>query len=387
MNTELYQYGHTDTSLRISVLLGNNDLFLSDLESSLDRGIGEHPKAILLLGDFNDRCQSWSDSHNNSELGSQLVNLTKNLGLHQLISQPTRGNNLLDLIFTDHPEFFFNTDVFPPIHGLDHCTIFTSYNLNYSISQSFRKTIWHYDRGNYAELNNYLANTLTHEALHDKSLDELVLILTKTITDGMNLYIPSKTILIKQRDKPWFTPAIRQLFKACYKLHRRKNKTNLPAHILEYQQKHHEAKHAFRTAKRNYYNNIASDLQNPETTSKTFWSLLKSLFTKNSTGIPTLIDNGMPINNNQSKAELLNNYFAAQSVLPPSNVNLPPFHYITDARLDQILITPESVKDILSNLNTSKSVGPDSINNKLLKNCADSLCFPLAFIFQPSLNL
>ena len=49
-------------------------------------------------------------------------------------------------------------------------------------------------------------------------------------------------------------------------------------------------------------------------------------------------------------------------------------------------LMPDSVRDILLNLNTSKSVGPDSINNKLLKNCADSLCHPLAFIFQLCLD-
>ena len=51
----------------------------------------------------------------------------------------------------------------------------------------------------------------------------MVTIVTETITHGMSLFIPSKTIFIKQRDKPWFTPAIRKLFKACYKLHKRKN--------------------------------------------------------------------------------------------------------------------------------------------------------------------
>ena len=349
--------------------------FLAEFEDSVDRAIDEHPQAILLLGDFNDRCLTWSDSHTTSELGKNFLQLTKNLNLHQLITEPTRGTNLLDLFLTDHPELFNNTQVFPPLDGLDHCTIFSTYNHQYNVAQSFHKTIWHYDQGNYADLNNYFLNNLTYDTLHDKNLHDLVLILTETITLGMSTFIPSKTILIKQRDKPWFTPAIRKLFKACHKLHKRKNKTNLPAHILEYQAKHREAKHAFRTAKNNYYNNIASDLQNPETTSKTFWSLLKSLFTKNSTGIPTLVENGEPIINSQQKADLLNSYFASQSFLPPSNNNLPPFSFITDARLDHITITPDSVKTILLNLNTSKSVGPDSINNVLLKNVLNLYAF------------
>ena len=320
------------------------DQFLTSIEHSVDQAIGERPRAVLLLGDFNDRCTSWHGPRTNSELGSSLYNLFNNLQLHQLITEPTRGNNLLDLILTDRPDLFTNTDVFPPVSELDHCTIFTSYNITHETSQSFYKTIWHYDRGNYPELNTLFSTELVHENLTNKSPDELVKFLTDTITHGMNLHIPSKIAYIKQRDKPWFTPHIRKLFKACYKLHKRKNKSNLPAHIMEYQIKHREAKSAFRTAKHNYYQNIASDLQNPETTPKTFWSLLKSIFNKNSSGIPTLIDNNNPVTDNQLKANLLNNYFASQTILPPSNVNLPPFHFITDARLDHIVFTPESVK-------------------------------------------
>ena len=78
----------------------------------------------------------------------------------------------------------------------------------------------------------YLSNNLTHESLSNDNLHDMVTILTETITLGMSLFIPSKTVLIKQRDKPWYTTAIRKLFKACYKLHKRKNKTNLPPHIL-----------------------------------------------------------------------------------------------------------------------------------------------------------
>ena len=147
------------------------DQLLSNIEYSVDLAIGERPKSVLLLGDFNDRCTSWHDPHNNSEIGNILYNLTNNLQLHQLINEPTRGNNILDLFFTDQPDLFSNTDVFPPISGLDHCTIFSSFNNTYEISQSFRKTIWHYDRGDY--VNNYFSTQLTHENLINKSPDEL----------------------------------------------------------------------------------------------------------------------------------------------------------------------------------------------------------------------
>ena len=45
------------------------------------------------------------------------------------------------------------------------------------------------------------------------------------------------------------------------------------------------------------------------------------------------------------------------------------------------------VQDILTDLNISKASGPDGINNKILKECSYSLSFPLAIIFQKSIDL
>ena len=202
----------------------------------------------------------------------------------------------------------------------------------------------------------------------------------------MAKHIPFTSIKIRQRDKPWITPHIRKLFKSCYKLHKRKNNTNRPDHILAYLNKRRETKEAFRQAKKDYYTNISDKILNPQTTSKTFWSLLKSLFNTNNTGIPTLNVNGTHIENNRQKAEALNNFFASQTTLPNTDKDLPPFHYKTDARLDRLNITPAQVKQILLDLDPSKSVGPDSISNKLLKACADTLCYPLSYIFQKSLD-
>ena len=41
----------------------------------------------------------------------------------------------------------------------------------------------------------------------------------------------------------------------------------------------------------------------------------------------------------------------------------------------------------MKSLITNKATGPDSISNKLLKECAESLCEPLTYIFQLSLYL
>ena len=50
----------------------------------------------ILLGDYNDKCTVWCSDHSQSELGLSLVNLFNEFNMHQMISSPTRGENLLD---------------------------------------------------------------------------------------------------------------------------------------------------------------------------------------------------------------------------------------------------------------------------------------------------
>jgi hypothetical protein len=83
----------------------------------------------------------------------------------------------------------------------------------------------------------------------------------------------------------------------------------------------------------------------------------------------------------------MNDYFCSQSIPPDTNIPLPPFKYNTDARLSSITVTPSIIKNILIDLNTTTSMGSDNISNKILKECANSLCYPLSILFKKSLLL
>ncbi|MEM7032821.1 MAG: hypothetical protein AAF629_24950, partial [Chloroflexota bacterium] len=41
---------------------------------------------------------------------------------------------------------------------------------------------------------------------------------------------------------------------------------------------------------------------------------------------------------------------------------------------------------MLADLDSNKSTGPDEIENRVLKNCAPSLCVPLAILFAKSMR-
>jgi hypothetical protein len=54
---------------------------------------------------------------------------------------------------------------------------------------------------------------------------------------------------------------------------------------------------------------------------------------------------------------------------------------------EQITITENEVEDILKILDTSKAIGPDLLNPRLLKEAASMLRYPLCRLFNLSLTL
>ena len=326
-----------------------------------------------------------SSVHSDSELKNDLHSLLIDLNLFQLISTPTRGNHILDLLITNSPIHYYDSGTLPSPSNFDHDFIYGNSQYSYSSSSSFTRRIWKYDHGDYASMNNHLTNNITITPNSDPNI--LTSTLTHEIKQCMNQYIPNNLVTIKTKDKPWYTSTVKKLHKQVRKLHALKNITNNPIHIQQFKTKRQEAKEALRTAKNNYYSTISDNLLSPDCTPKTFWKLVKGVYNPtNQSTIPTLIDNGTQYTNDTDKAEILNNHFIAQSVMPNSNAQLPPMHYLTHARLDRIAVTPLMVKKILQSLNVNKAVGIDHIGNRILKECAESLSEPLSILFQSSLD-
>ena len=81
----------------------------------------------------------------------------------------------------------------------------------------------------------------------------------------------------------------------------------------------------------------------------------------------------------------INDYFTVQSSLDDSDANLPADLNIPDFSLNSISITANEVESVLKALQTGKASGPDAINNRILKELAKPLSFPLSGLFNASL--
>ena len=80
---------------------------------------------ILILGDFNLPYICWDNLANtrNDGIHDSFHELCLSYDLHQIVTGPTRGRNLLDLILVSHPACYGPVTVEPPIGNSDHDSI------------------------------------------------------------------------------------------------------------------------------------------------------------------------------------------------------------------------------------------------------------------------
>lgn len=367
------------------------DTFIEGLHDCLDSIIGPPNQSIVLLGDFNDRCKVWDSDHKESELGLKLYNLIASLNMLQLIQKPTRNDNLLDLLITDSPGYFVDVDVLEPINNLDHRVIHGTLNFTPPKAYSFKRKVWLYDQGNYTHLNNLFLLTDWDEFFSGPvDLEDMTKKLTKLIHHYSEECIPNKMITIRSRDKPGMNAEVRRLFRIAKRRHKKSKRTKDPVDIECFRNARREAKIAFHESRSKFYSDIAAKVLDPNTSCKMYWKLTKLVYgNKVADGIPSLLENDSIVSEAAGKAALFNEFFSEQCRLPPgSNADpLPVFRPVTDSVLDDITTTPIEVRKILNSLNIGKAVGHDGISNRILRECADSLCFPLARLFNMSLQV
>ena len=175
----------------------------------------DSPDAVLILGDFNDKCNKWSDNHIASELGNKLVELSESRNVDQLIKEPTRYNDnsesLLDLIFCYAPCLIMDSGVTSPLSNLDHCTIFCKLNIKSYKQYAYYCEVWDYKTADFTELNNSLSTAPFSTAfLVFDDTDDIIQYTYDLLFSTLREHIINKVVTIRPKDKPWMSNEVRR---------------------------------------------------------------------------------------------------------------------------------------------------------------------------------
>ena len=116
----------------------------------------------------------------------------------------------IDLIFTSDRYAFIDSGVIPSEDPFcKHQIITGKVDFNIPAPPKTKRKVWEYDKSNFRGLRNDLTSTnwdLCFEGLHP---NEMASILTTKLLEFADSNIPSKDIIINDRESPWVTPAVR----------------------------------------------------------------------------------------------------------------------------------------------------------------------------------
>ena len=359
---------------------------LQELQKSINKitDNGKLHKDFIIAGDFNCPDICWQthtagSSGEDHKVQQELINIAISTELSQVHLTPTRGPNVLDLVFTTNPSLVKSSTSIPGIS--DHDIVITDFDVKPYASPQKPRKCFKFGKANWHQMKTEL-NSLEQEISEEKRKGADVNTLWTTFKDRLQSSIDKNipTFMLKTRHSlPWITPQLKRMLKKKQRLFKKARSSRNWSGYREFQ-KH--CRRELRRAEWQFINGkISEGLEQKD--NKPFWRFIKAR-KQDSTGVAPLKDKGQLHTDSQTKAAILLDQF--KSVFTKASNRPPPTLPQPNSQIDQIQISTEGVVKLLKNLNSGKASGPDNIPNLVLKTLADQLGAPLTIIFQLSLD-
>ena len=362
-----------------------NSTDLCCLEASLDSLNRQSSKHLILCGDFNCPDINWGHctiNHNadQRDVQQQLLDIASSNCLSQVVEEPTRQGNVLDLCFTSNTSLVKSVSVIPGLS--DHDAVIIDSIIKPVYHQFKKRSVLRYNKADWSKLKKDCTKLSTEvEERHHKKQDihSLWGFFKTTLNSAIKEHIPSKITTFRNQ-VPWMNKDLKRMIKKKARLHKQAKKTKNWSNF-KFQQK--ITKKAFRKAEQDFVNKtIKEGLK--ENNTKPFWRFVKSKKQDN-VGISPLLDKGRLESDNKRKAEILLGQFSSVFTKAKEGV-MPNVKKQVDTPLTHINITTPGVTKLLNNIKTSKASGPDNIPNMVLKECASELSLAVTCLFQSSID-
>ena len=354
-------------------------------------------KEVIIVGDFNLPNIQWKSveelpTDHVPPLESMFLDVFSLSGLTQWVVEPSfpSSGNTLDLLLTSEEDRVGKVLLSPPLPACDHCPVLFDYIFQGDLTelqpQTYQKYAWH--KGNYAKLNelndsvdwNFEFTYLSASS----AFDRFVCILSYHVSQCVPLQKPHK-------DKPpWRTNPPRGLIRhrqeawARYKRARvqcgRKSVAALEAFSAFASV--NKCVHNFEARSQATYENSLIDRfrENP----KLLHSYVRSKKSFPTSVGPLKLPSGELCSDPQAMSKHLASSFA--SVFSKEVPNSQEPHQTFDGHIAPFNLTVEMVQEQLKSLDTNSAMGPDGIHPMVLKECSNSLMYPLFTIFSKSLG-
>ena len=339
-------------------------------------------KEIFILGDFN-----INYSNKTSEDMRSLHDFELLTNLKQLISNPTRQNNIIDLVFTNSMSISAS--------GVLHLAI-SDHELIYC---SIKKDKTRFNRIEYTgrAYSTYGTNILrNHLVDHDwtpfsnildpnKCWEEIL----RVICEKLDEMCPIKKKYVRDRNEPWLTnDIIDQIHNKNVAWKKAKKSKNIND-ITHAKTLRNRVKSNIRRAKATF---VQDYLENDEISVKKFWEKVNYIMpTKNKQPTINLVDQETktPINTNEV-SDYINQFFVG---IGPQLARSFDTDWVDEVvtnvvtEMEGMTVTEEMLRKIIVDINISKSSAIENVSTRVLKDSFVVLIPQLLHMYQQCLRL
>jgi len=344
---------------------------------------------VILMGDFNLPNVDWIHySAPATPFYDKFLSFVNESGLLQFVSEPTRHENILDILLTNVPDLISDLQVQCPLSTSDHNVVKFGVNIccdnNVSDNQDIVQSYYDFSSGDYEAMESYLMNVnWSYEFTFVFNVEDYWQIFANHLNTAIEAYIPvkKKPIHINSKKKS-YPKKIRRMLSRKSHYWKRWRLTKKEEHKLAYKAYSVKCVKAVQA----YYRDLETGLIQSNNLGKFYRYVNGKISGRKS--IPPIKNNaGNLVTDKAVQANIFNRYFA--SVFTHDDNNKPHFPHRVDPDIGccDVTFTPGKVMRILRALKPKNSYGPDGFPNVLLKRLASVICEPLSFIFQSSFRL
>ena len=332
-------------------------------------------RICILMGDFNSNVD-W-ETRESPLAGTPLLEFVSDNFLSQWVKEPTRGENILDLVLTTEDDIVSDLRVGEELGSSDHKMIRFVLKVPDAAAGVDRPVKLDFQRADFSGFRYALSGLKVDEATDVESSWSHF---RDNFMQKQATFVPLKSVRGTSRKPKWLSRELERDIKRKRTVYQQAKATG---NFGEYNQLKRSIKTRIRSAKRNEEIRVARICKK---NSKEFFSYVNSRKPISKRIGPLESDNGTLYSSDKENATLLNEYFSSVFTVENDLYDPEPGVVHQGNSINSIRCTVEEVSKKIDNLDSYKAPGTDRFLPRVLKEVRDEISPQLVTLFNRSLE-